>query len=72
MMRGAYGRWSGLTEEEIKNPLETEKSSALIPFSFIKGIAERTDIRGQVLMVPETEEVKSALQELVERALALS
>jgi N-methylhydantoinase A len=69
MMRGAYGRWSGLTEEEIKNPLETDKPPALIPFSFIKGITERTDIRGRVLVAPAAEEVQSTIQDLVERGV---
>jgi N-methylhydantoinase A len=66
MMRGAYGRWAGLSEEEIKNPLETEKPPALIPFSRIKGLTERTDIRGQILAEPNTAEVKEAIQDLMD------
>ena len=66
MMRGAYGRWAGLSEEEIKNPLETEKPPALIPFSRIKGLTERTDIRGQILAEPNAAEVKEAIQDLVD------
>ncbi len=28
--RGAYGRWSGLTEEGIKNPVRTDRAPALV------------------------------------------
>jgi N-methylhydantoinase A len=66
MMRGAYGRWAGLSEAEIKNPLETEKPPALIPFSRIKGLTERTDIRGQILAEPNAAEVKEAIRDLVD------
>ena len=38
MTRGAYGRWSGLTEEQVKNPIETDKLPPIIPFSRLNGI----------------------------------
>jgi N-methylhydantoinase A len=69
MMRGAYGRWSGLTEEEIKNPLETDKPPALIPFSLIKGIKERTDIRGRVLVEPDEDEISRAIREQTDQGV---
>lgn len=65
--RGAYGRWSGLSEEEIKKPTETDKPPAIIPFSLIKGIDERTDIRGKVLAEPDEDEVKRAIDDLVDK-----
>ena len=66
MMRGAYGRWAGLSEDEIKNPLETDKPPVLIPFSRIKGLTERTDIRGQILVEPNAAEVTDAIQDLID------
>jgi len=67
MTRGAYGRWSGLTEDEVKNPVETDKLPPVIPFSMIKGIRERTDVRGKVLVEPDEAEVKEAVKELVDK-----
>ena len=40
-MRGGYGRWSGLTEDEKRNPIETDKLPAIVPRSLIVGIPER-------------------------------
>jgi len=65
MTRGAYGRWSGLTEDEVKNPIETDKLPPVIPFSMIKGVRERTDVRGKVLVKPDGAEIEEAIQDLV-------
>lgn len=67
MTRGAYGRWSGLTEDEVKNPIETDKLPPLIPFSMIKSIRERTDIRGKILVKPSEIEIQEAIGSLVEK-----
>src|SRR5439155_23930265 len=64
MMRGAYGRWSGLTEEEIKNPLDTEKPPWLVSRSLIKGVRERTDALGQVLRELPEDELRELVDEL--------
>ena len=45
-MRGGYGRWSGLTEDEKRNPIETDKLPPIVPRSLIRGISERTDCVG--------------------------
>jgi N-methylhydantoinase A len=65
-MRGGYGRWSGLTEDEKRNPIETEKPPALVPRSLIRGLAERIDATGAVLQAPDEAEVERVLRELVE------
>ena len=67
MTRGAYGRWSGLTEEEVKNPIETDKLPPIIPFSMIKGIRERTDVRGKILAKPDEAEIEEAVRDLLEK-----
>ena len=64
MTRGAYGRWSGLTEDEKKNPIETDKPPPIIPFSMIKGIKERTDYKGEALMKPDEAECERAIRDL--------
>src|SRR5439155_3608507 len=36
-MRGGYGRWSGLTEEEKRNPIDTEKPPPMVPRPAVAG-----------------------------------
>src|SRR3954466_144369 len=45
-MRGGYGRWSGLTEDEKRNPVDTDKPEAIVPRSLVAGVRERMDARG--------------------------
>ena len=66
MTRGGYGRWSGLSEEETKNVIDTDKPPTLIPLPMIKGIAERTDVEGDVLVKPDEAEIERALRALVD------
>jgi N-methylhydantoinase A len=65
--RGAYGRWSGLTEEEIKHPVKTERAPPLVPQDRIIGVAERVDYKGAVLRPLDEAETERALRHLVER-----
>ena len=65
MTRGAYGRWSGLTEDEVKNPIETDKPPSVVPFSMIRGVQERTDVRGKVLLRPDQGGIEEAIQDLI-------
>ena len=67
MTRGGYGRWSGLSEEETKNVIDTDKPPTLIPLPMIKGIAERTDVVGDVLVKPDEVEIEQALRALLRR-----
>jgi N-methylhydantoinase A len=63
--RGAYGRWSGLTEEEKKNPIETDKPPSLVPLSMIRGVKERTNSNGQIMLKANESEVETAIKELL-------
>jgi N-methylhydantoinase A len=65
MQRGAYGRWSGLTETEKKNPIETDKPPALIPRTRVQGVRERSDFQGKVLIKIDEKQVERAVRELV-------
>ena len=50
--RGAYGRWSGLTEEQIKHPVMTDRPTPLVPRARTVGVAERVDYKGAVIRPP--------------------
>jgi N-methylhydantoinase A len=65
-MRGGYGRWSGLTEEEKRNPIETDKLPPIVPRSLIVGIRERTDVAGEVIATADDEEIERAVRALLE------
>src|SRR5438105_3261915 len=62
--RGGYGRWSGLTDDEKRNPIETNKPPALVERRRIRGLDERTDAHGAVLKAIDAAEVDAALREL--------
>ena len=42
-MRGGFGRWSGLTEDEKRNPIDTDKPPPVIPRELVLGVPERVD-----------------------------
>jgi N-methylhydantoinase A len=65
-MRGGYGRWSGLTEEQKRNPIDTEKESPIVPRALIRGVHERTDAHGHRLTAADEEEIEAVLHELLD------
>jgi N-methylhydantoinase A len=65
-MRGGYGRWSGLTEEQKRNPIETDKLPPIVPRSHIVGIAERIDARGDVKVAADESEIESSVRTLLD------
>jgi N-methylhydantoinase A len=65
-MRGGYGRWSGLTEEGKRNPIETDKLPPIVPRSLVIGVRERTDVGGDVKAGPDEREVEDAVDRLCE------
>src|SRR5947207_1386001 len=46
--RGAYGRWGGLTEDEIKHPVMTDRPTPIGPWELTRGVKERMDYKGAV------------------------
>jgi N-methylhydantoinase A len=69
-MRGGYGRWSGLTEDEKRNPIETDKLEPIVPRSLIRGIKERTDAQGRILVRADEAEIEAAVQSLLAAGVA--
>lgn len=63
--RGGYGRWSGLTEVEKRDPINTSKPSPLIPRALIRGVEERAGSTGERTIEPNEDEVAAAVEELV-------
>lgn len=64
-MRGGYGRWSGLTEDEKRNPVQTDKLPAIVPRNLIVGIPERTDASGTVKAAASDAAIEHAVGTLV-------
>ena len=69
-MRGGYGRWSGLTEDEKRNPIETDKLPPILPRSLIRGIRERTDARGRIHVRADEAEIDAAVRSLLADGVA--
>jgi N-methylhydantoinase A len=65
-MRGGYGRWSGLTEEEKRNPVDTEKPEAIVPRALVAGVRERVDASGAVQYAARPDDVEGAVRTLLD------
>jgi N-methylhydantoinase A len=72
----AIGRVDGLPEQEVRHTMFVTKPEPLVPRELIRGVKERVDYQGEVLVPLDREAVKQALRELVEEekvdALAVS
>lgn len=64
-MRGGYGRWSGLTEDEKRNPIETDKLPPIVAPNLIKTVRERVDVRGEVLRALDDAELEAVAKALI-------
>jgi N-methylhydantoinase A len=62
--RGAYGRWGGLTEDQVKHPTATDRAPALVAHDCIAGVPERVDWKGAVVWDLDEEAVEKALRQL--------
>ena len=70
--RGAYGRWSGLSEEGLKHPVATNRPAPLAPFGLIRGVTERVDYKGAIIRELDENEVEQAVSYLVDERQAES
>jgi N-methylhydantoinase A len=64
--RGGYGRWSGLTEDEKRNPVDTDKLPPIVPRDLIVGIPERIDANGDVKAAAHEADIEQAVRRLVD------
>jgi len=64
MMRGT-GKVAGLSEEEIKRQTRTRKPEPIIPRKLIKGVVERIDSQGEVVVPLDFSEVESVVNDLI-------
>ena len=62
----AIGRVDGLPEEEVRHVTYVTKPEPLVPRERIRGVSERIDYQGQVIVPLRMDEVDKAVQELVE------
>lgn len=63
--RGAFGRWGGLNEAQIKHPVATDRATPLAAASATVGAAERVDYKGAVVEQLDENEIAAALQTLI-------
>jgi N-methylhydantoinase A len=68
-MRGGYGRWSGLTEEQKRNPMETDKEPPIVPRRLVRGIKERSDAYGEVLVEADPAEIEAVVRDLIDAGI---
>ncbi len=62
----AIGRVDGLPEEEVRHTMFVTKPEPLVPRERIRGVKERVDYQGQVLVPLDLEGATQAVRELVE------
>ena len=62
--RGGYGRWSGLSYEEIKRPVRTDKPEPLVAPERIIGLEERAH-KDTVLQHLDESEIQAAIGDLI-------
>ena len=65
----AIGRVAGLSESEIVHMVRTDKPPPIIPKSLIRGVRERVDREGRVVIPLNREDAALAARELVEQGV---
>lgn len=66
LIRRAIGRVDGLPEEEVRHVTYVTKPEPLVPRERIRGVTERIDYQGQVIVPLQMVEVDAAVRVLVE------
>ncbi len=64
--RGAYGRWAGLTEGQMKHPVKTDRAAPLVARDAVVGVTERTDCFGDEVLALDEASVAAAVRHLVQ------
>jgi N-methylhydantoinase A len=67
--RGGYGRWSGLRQDERRDPTGTAKPPPLIPTTLTQTVRERIDADGEVMIPLDDEDVERAVNALLAKRI---
>ncbi len=65
LMMRTRGRFAGLPEAEIKHVVKTRKPDPLVPRRLIRGVPERIDYRGHVLVPLDVVAARQAVEDLL-------
>ena len=63
------GRTVGLEESELLDYRNTDAPLPIVPVNLVRGVIERVDSRGEVVVELDMESVKQALDELIEQGI---
>lgn len=63
--RGAYGRWAGLPEDQVKHPVATDRPPPLVDIADVRGIRERIDYKGAVVEALDEAAAEATIRELL-------
>ncbi|MGR8946916.1 MAG: hydantoinase/oxoprolinase family protein [Gammaproteobacteria bacterium] len=63
--RGAFGRWGGLNEAQIKHPVATDRAVPLASPLATYGVTERVDYKGEILEPLDETQTAKALATLI-------
>jgi N-methylhydantoinase A len=69
LARGGYGRWSGLSDEEIRHPVMTNKPPPIVSRNDIEGVCERTNSEGKIMVPLDEADATNALKALMDRGV---
>ncbi|MBI2881940.1 MAG: hydantoinase/oxoprolinase family protein [Candidatus Tectomicrobia bacterium] len=65
LTRGGYGRWAGLSGEEAMHPVMTDKPPPIVPRTLTRGVCERADSQGEIVVPLDEEDAERAVRALV-------
>lgn len=60
--RGAFGRWAGLSEAQLKHPVASERPAALVSVANTTGVEERVDYKGAVVTAIAASNIEAELR----------
>lgn len=67
--RGGLSKWAGLSESEVREAYRTKKVDPLVPKALVRGITERIDWKGSIVVPLNMKEAQQAIKELVDEGV---
>ena len=68
--RGGYGRWSGLSDEERRDPIRTRKPTPIVPLSLTREVTEQITADDVVLASVDVAQVESIAEQLAAESVS--